>query len=424
MTITIRTSARQKLLEVPAIRSRQGGRNVYTFTLTCGEVDSKLAVRTDPEVIREANRRYDAKHARTIQHYLNDKSQWVLGALLLAIDDECVEFDPYPDEHGNPSPVGNLVIYEDANPRVRLFDGQHRRGAMSDLIKQDFIGGLELLERGLADIREEYSSNTGDENLERAISAKELEIAQLQGKFDEFMSESLTVILYGEGNLEGVRQMFSDAAKAKVQEPNTRAIFDRQDPFNVAANQIMQDSELLRSRVELERSAVSQTSTRLISINQLATALKTLQFGYYGRASRGKNAQLLNDPAPIVNAGSEFFDEFLPAAVEEFDRLLNGELATEDIPDERMVSFAFNFTVIRVLAGCYHFWYSDNGDWRKLADFLRAQRFDKGRQRGAILVQSGLVAPGGNTPNARRQEVNGAIRYILEAARKHRDQSL
>ena len=419
MSITIQRSERPKLIDTTAIETTQGGRKVYTFTLTCRELNSVIEPRTRQDIIQEANRRYDTRHASTIQQYLFERQNWVLGAPLLAIDPEAIVFEPYPDDQGQPTPVGRLAIYMDDSSLLRLFDGQHRRGAIADVMRENFEGGLADLKRELSDLRAELDELDDVAATESAILMKEDEIIELENKKERFERDSLTIMLYAEGELAAVRQMFSDAANAKPQEAITRARFDQRDAFNLAAFEIANTSQLLKGRIDMERSAVSQTSENLISFNQLATMLKTLEFGYYGRISKTRNAELLADYSEVVNCGMDFFDEFLPAAIEEFDLLLGQEMTSEDIPDERQISFAFNVTVLRVLAGCYHVWGGENR--QALTDFLRAQHFDKGRHRNAILVKSGLVAPGANTPQARRQEVQGAIRHIIDEARKYQN---
>lgn len=419
MAITIHRGEPPKLLDVSAIESTQGGRRVFTFSLTCRELDSKIELRTRPDVIQEAYRRFDARHAGLIQRYLFETERWVLGAALLAIRPDAIQFKPYPDDNGKPSEVGRLVVSEEHQHLLRLFDGQHRRGAIANVIKEDFVGTLDVLRKELADLRAELAEAGDIATAESAIRSKEAEISELETKFNHFMNDSLTVILYAEGELEAVQQMFSDAANAKPQEPITRARFDRRDAFNLAADELSKSSQLLKDRIDMERSAVSQTSENLISFSQLATILKTLGFGYYGRVSRTRNAELFSDYSDVVGYGMDFFDEFLPAAIKEFDLLLSEEMTSEDIPDKRQISFAFNVTVLRVLAGCYYAWGVENR--QALTDFLRAQHFDKGRRRNAILVKSGLVAPGANTPQARRQEVQGAIRHIIDEARKYQN---
>ena len=420
MPIKIRTSLPTKLIDETALRSRQGNRDVYTFNLSCGDLDNKITPRTDPNIIDRANRRYDAAHAGKIQRYLAETGEYVLGAMLIAIDPQYISFEEYLNDEGEPSGVGQLVIYEEHKPHLQLFDGQHRRGAIANLIKQDLLGGMDERRAEIEQLRSEQAATTDSGSGNDIIQRKEEELEEHQKLIRRFRGESVAFILYAEGDVKNQRQMFSDAANAKPQEAITRARFDRRDAFNLAAEELKEEtSELLRKHdlIDMERSGVGQTSPKLLSFNQLATTLKTLEFGYYGRVSRTRNAELLSDFSSVVETGRDFFDEFLPASVKEFSRLLADDLTAEDIPDERQCSFVFNATVLRVLAGCYQAWGKES--WQGLADFLNAQRFEKNRQRGAILVQAGLVAPGANTPQARRQEVQGAIRYIVDAARKY-----
>jgi hypothetical protein len=212
--------------------------------------------------------------------------------------------------------------------------------------------------------------------------------------------------------------MFADAAKTKPIDAVTKARFDDRNAFNLAAQELIEVSELLSGRVEMDRSTVSRTSPYLMTFNQLAEILRTLMYGYYGRVSRVRNEELLASREPIVELGLEWADVFLPAAREEYE-VLTSDHAEETNPAVlRPRSFALNVTVLRVLAGSFYAWKESVGeDTAPLANFLRKQSFEPGQAR-SVLVRAGLVAPGGTTPVARRQEVEHAIEYITEAARK------
>ena len=199
MAITINSTLRPTLIDVSAIQSEQGGRLVYTFTLTCRELDNKIEERTRPDVIQEANRRYDPKHAATIQQYLYKRYDpkhaaamqqypyktynWVLGAELLAIAPEAINFTPYLDDMGEPSAVGHLVIYEDAKQLLRLFDGQHRRGAIANVIKEDFSAMLEDLCKEMSELQSELATLTDVAATEAVIRQKQDEIRDMESKF-------------------------------------------------------------------------------------------------------------------------------------------------------------------------------------------------------------------------------------------------
>ena len=104
----------------------------------------------------------------------------------------------------------------------------------------------------------------------------------------------------------------------------------------------------------------------------------------------------------------------MPAAREEYDGLMSGDIDSADIPLERVNTMAYNATVIRILAGCYHQWMSEHDHWRPLAEFLRAASLVPGVYSDSLLVNAGVVAPGGISPTAARRQVELAINYIVD----------
>ena len=94
--------------------------------------------------------------------------------------------------------------------------------------------------------------------------------------------------------------------------------------------------------------------------------------------------------------------------------LVNGEIINDEIPAMRRASLAFNATFIRILAGCYHEWRRRGfEDWKPLANFMQTASLTPGGGQGSLLVDAGVMAPGDSSPVARRQEVQGAINYIV-----------
>ena len=106
----------------------------------------------------------------------------------------------------------------------------------------------------------------------------------------------------------------------------------------------------------------------------------------------------------------------MPAARDEYEWLISGDIDNSEIPQKRATTFAYNATVIRLLAGCYYEWTKDGSDWTPLAEFIRNASLEPGSDQGALLVDAGLVAEGGITPFARAQLVNSAIDYIVHQA--------
>ena len=284
---------------------------------------------------------------------------------------------------------------------------------------QDVLAGLRDSERD----REHLLSQSGSSGVD-SDSASELtrQLGELRAKRRSLLKQSVPIVLYEEGDIRALRQMFADAAKTKPIEAVTRARFDDRDPFNRASYEVAEQSELFRGRIEMERNTVARTSRNLLSFNQLSTVLKTLMFGYHGRVSQVRSLELDADYGPVVKLGVEWADNFLPATCTEYEQLLNREIEDDLlVPSLRSETFALNATVLRVLAACFHGWQEEVGpDLSLLAHFFRAHSFNN-TLKNSLLVQAGLVTPGATSPVARRQEVQKSIRYILRNAKRSSD---
>ena len=381
----------QFMAPIPAHRFQQGGRDVYYFALDLATLDGLLPHRVDESMIRQANRRLTPSHAKNIQNYLETRDDWLLGAMLLGIAPDALEFEPYEDERGEPisENFGELRIRNRRVNTMRIFDGQHRRRAIQDTLTQ-----LES---------DEHRSN----------------------RLTALQEASVPIVLYAEDDMAALRQMFSDASKTKRIEANVVAQFDQRDAFNQAARYLADKSRLFSGRVEMNRTTVALRSHYtvalrshyLISINQLAETLKTLMLGYSGRNSRARNSTFIQDIDELFAYCLSWADEFMPAARKEYDDLVERKVANEHIPFHRSESLAYSTTFMRILAGCYHDWCTKNLDWQPLAAFLREALLEPGSGRGTLLVDAGVVAVGGQSLFARRQEVDGAIKYILQQAK-------
>ena len=364
-----------------AHRFRQGGRDVYAFTLDIEALDKLLPDRVDDRVVRDANRPLTASHAKNIQKYLEDRDDWLLGALLLGVSQDALEFQPYIDDSSAVSSVGELRIRADGVDSMKMFDGQHRRRAIKDVL----------------------NALSYDKNYSKKPS---------------FLKEaSLPIMIYVEDRIESLRQMFVDAAKTRSIERNTVTRFDQRDAFNLVALQIAEQSDLFAGRVEMERSSVPRSSRNIIAINQLALTLKTVEVGYMGRVRKERNDSYMLDLESLFHRCWTWADDFMPAARDEYDDLMVGEVDNSDIPQERAKTMAYNATVIRILAGCYHEWTKDGDDWKPLAGFLRSASLKPGSHAGALLVDAGVVAPGGISPAGQRRQVKEAIDYIVRHAK-------
>ena len=384
MAPIISLSPNRYTAQLPAHRFRQGNRDVYYFTLDLATLDGLLPQRIDDSVVREANRRLTPSHARNIQQYLEERDNWLLGSLLLGISPDAVEFEPYQDDDGNEINLnfGRLSILTNRANTMRIFDGQHRRRAIQETL--DRLGDDE----GQAD------------------------------KLAELQASSVPIVLYAEDDVRLLRQMFADASKTKRIEANVVARFDKRDPFNLAAMHMVDESKLFGGRVEMDATAAARGSLSLISINQLAHALRVMKVGHRSRVSRGQSDLYMQDLDSLFESCLAWSDNFLPNTRWEYAEIVSGGIKNEEIPVYRAESLAYSTTFMRILAGCYHDWMEQEDDWTSLANYLKGASLETGGGRGTLMVDAGAMLPGDNVPSGRRQEVEGAIKYIVQQAGK------
>ena len=379
MALNITLPGNQYNLQIPAHRFRQGGRDVYYFALDLATLDGLLPQRVDDNVVKDANRRLTPSHAKNIQDYLDDRGDWLLGALMLGIAHDAVEFHPYGADEGESANFGELRILTNRANTMKIFDGQHRRRAIQDVLAE--------------------------------LANKD----QRADKLESLRNASMTIVMYAEDNEQTLRQMFVDASKNKRIEPHTTTRFDQRDAFNITAVRLAENSTMFTGRVEMERSSVPLSSRSLIAINQLATTLKTLVVGYGRRVSKDQNDAYMLDLEDLYNHCLKWTDEFLPAAREEYSGLLSGDIKSSEIPEVRATTFAYNVTFIRILASSYYQWMQNHESSEFLAEFIHRASLRPGSEHG-LLVNAGLTDPSGTKLFSRRQEVARAINYIVDAA--------
>ena len=369
-------------LELPAHKFKQGGRDAYYFVLDLETLDGMLPARVDDSVIADANRKLTPAHARHIQEYLREQCDWLLGSLMLGVAPDAVDFESLETLAESGVQFGILRIKANRVNTLKIFDGQHRRRAIQDL----------------------FTELTGQLN---------------GGKVpDALRASSLPVLLYAESNLASLRQMFVDASQTKPIEPFTVARFDQRDAFNAAAVQLACQSRLLQGRVEMERSYVPRSSECVLAINQLAACLKVLEYGNSRQPSlKARRSMSSQERAVLYAKGRVWADEFLPACREEYAGLLNGTMPGKAVPALRGVSFVFNATWFRILAGCHMTWTQTNDSWDRLARFIRAAALEAAGSSG-LLQDADMIKPDGSGIFAHKKDVDRAIAHIVQAARQ------
>jgi len=397
--LTVRKQ-QQQTLEFNVQRYRQGGRIAYALVLDLGTLDSNIPNFVHVDRIARANRRFNPGHSRHIAEYLYDVDDWVLGAILLGIDPDAVEYVPYPDDAGQPSAtLGYIRIPLDGGTgSIKILDGQHRRMAVQRV--RERLRREIRAERGLA-------SRNGDA----------VRLQQLQRKFARRDEMSLPVVLYEEADTKNLRRMFADLAQTRNIDAPPKTRFDDRDPFNRAAVEMVElrRSALLADRVEMERATPGRNSNHLLAVNQLARCLKVLKYGYGGRASRDRILEAQDNYDALIDVGIDWADDFLPSARAEYEVLHSIELDEHHVADNRARYLAYSATCLQLLAGCLHEWHKRRLPWNELAEWLRSADFDL-TSDDCLFLRSGMLIPGDTSLISRSQSVKATIKYIIDHA--------
>ena len=193
--VTVRGRSRQRVLEFDAQRYQQSGRTAYSLVMDLGTLDSVIPSYVNTESIDKANRRFNPAHSKRIAEYIYDSADWVLGAIILGIDPDAVEFVAYEDEDGQSSQTLGFVRIplDGASSSIKILDGQHRR--MAILSVRDRLRQEIQIEKELA------SHNGHDQRLQK-----------LTQRSEDLDTMSIPVDLYEEANITNLRRMFADLA--------------------------------------------------------------------------------------------------------------------------------------------------------------------------------------------------------------------
>ena len=391
---------KQQVVEFDVHRYEQGGRTAYSLVMDLGTLDDNVPEFVSRERIDKANRRFIDDHARRIEEYIYDVDDWVLGAILLGISPDAVEFVPYEDDDGFPSSFSGYIRIplSGGTSTISILDGQHRRIAIRrvrDRLRQEIVTAVE-----------ESAKNGRDQ----ALKKLELKLQRL----DEM---SIPVALYEEANTKELRQMFADLAKTRPIDATTKTRFDNRDPFNRAAVDLAKigTSDLLTDKVEMERTTPARSSNCLLAVNQLSRCLKVLKYGYGGRVSRERISEAELNYDELVDAGIAWADDFLRSARGEYEVLCSTELEEDFISKNRSHYISYSVTALQLMAGCVYESNKRGFSLELLASWLRQADFNLDSDE-CIFLKAGMFIPGEKSLASRRKNMQNGIDYIVSHA--------
>jgi DNA sulfur modification protein DndB len=262
--------------QFPAVRGIQAGREYYVVMCPLKLV-SRLFVFDNEEIPADmrAQRVLNKSRVPDITRYLvSNQHDYVLSSITACIDGEA-EFEPLAPK-GAQRNLGWLRI--DMGSRIVINDGQHRRAAIAEAIKQ----------------------------------------------CPKLADESISVVLYLDAGLKRSQQWFADLNKHAVRPSRSIGIlYDGREPMSQLCRDLMQDVPIFSNGLtELEKTSISNRSTKLFTLSAIHQATSEL-------LSKGKNEPISSEEAELATA----FWTSLGKAIDEWQAVLRDEMKTSTLRD-------------------------------------------------------------------------------------------
>lgn len=212
----------------PAVQGFQAGRPFFIAMCPLRMIP-KLFMFDEEEVPAElrAQRTLNRSRVPAIAHYLlANQSSYVMSALTVSVDGT-VRFNAF-DKQKNAS-LGVLEIPMDA--KILINDGQHRRAAIEDAIKE--------------------SATLGQDNV--------------------------PVLFFSDEGLTRSQQMFADLNKYAVRPSySLSTLYDHRDPSSELARYLAAECRAFKGLTEMEKSTISNRSVKLFTLSSIKHASRAL----------------------------------------------------------------------------------------------------------------------------------------------------
>lgn len=312
----------------PAVKGVQAGREYYVSMVPLNILSKLFIMDTDivsPEF--RAQRRLNEARIPTIRNYiLKNRDSYVFSALSVSIDGK-FEFIPY-EENGE---IGILEV--DMNTTFLINDGQHRKAAIEEAIKEE--------------------SSLGN--------------------------ETISVVFFEDKGLERSQQMFTDLNKHAVKTSNSIAtLYDSRDELAVVTKQVIAEIPFFNQYTDKERDNLGKNSSKLFTLNTLYKAnrriIKTIE---------------------VKESDEEFllqYWNFVVGNVTEWQELLNKEIPKRDLRQNYIL--CLNVTIAAFGRLGAYFYNHDDIDMEKLMYELRKINWSRNNMadwKGRVIGDFGKI---------------------------------
>jgi len=212
-----------------AIKGKQSGDDYFTVICEMGLIPKLFLFNesTIPTELRAQRHINKGRIPEMAKYIVDNPKNYIFSALTASIDGN-INFKPL-QINGKNSEVGELEISGDA--KLMINDGQHRRAA-----------------------------------IEKAL-----------GENPELRKDSIAVVFFKDKGLKKSQQMFSDLNRHAIRPATSIArLYDHRDPVAEIIRRVVYETEVFKGVVEMERSTITERSSKLFPFSGIYSASKYL----------------------------------------------------------------------------------------------------------------------------------------------------
>lgn len=213
----------------PAVRGIQAGREYYVVMCQLHLIPKIFVFHEAdmPPNLRAQRILNKARIPEIVSYLVNNTDDYVFSSLTASIDGD-VEFSP-EGKNGHVSKIGRLTV--SMNARFLINDGQHRRAAIQEALE----------------------------------------------KKPELGSEYISVVFFIDRGLKHCQQVFSDLNKHAVRPSKSlNILYNNRDGFSRSIVEALQDVPIFHGYTDLERTSLSNRSTKVFTLNGVYHATRAL----------------------------------------------------------------------------------------------------------------------------------------------------
>ena len=213
-----------------SVRGRQAGGEFYNAMCSFATIYNHFKFNDDPQIpptLRAQRKLRTSRIPKIANYILNNPKSFILSSITVSVGGS-IRFSPAPSQ-GEDGILGKIIIPMDAP--ILINDGQHRCAAIKYAYDQQPSLG----------------------------------------------SEKISVVFFEDKGLKRSQQMFSDLNKHAVKPTKSLGIlYDHRDTFARFIVTLANDVDVFHGRTELEKTNISNRSTKFFTLNGIADATKYL----------------------------------------------------------------------------------------------------------------------------------------------------